>query len=258
MRRHPGFRALAWHALAYVSCRAGVATEDCQRGCEGEGRTLIETPWAGCNRAERVETPPDPTYTDGPSRTRWTNRTRLLIPRCRYRDPGGPPVKVQPNELQSQSSATLPRSAATKCSCFAQKSFEKTSTGQRERCRQHAKACGKSLSDTVYVFSNERDGSRPLVPNHVTKRIIRIRKAVGLDSVRLHDLRHFTTTRLLAEGVPVRTVSGRLVHSNAATTLGVYAHFIEESDRDAVAAIGSIQRPSSITSKARRKEPRSR
>jgi integrase len=48
---------------------------------------------------------------------------------------------------------------------------------------------------------------------------------------------------MLSEGVPVRTVSGRLGHANAATTLGVYAHFVEESDRDAAEKIGSILSP---------------
>ncbi len=112
----------------------------------------------------------------------------------------------------------------------------------RARCRQRADACGASVGDSAYVFSSDSDGSRPLVPNDVTKRFIRVRRAVGLDKVRLHDLRHFTATRLLAEGVPVRTVSGRLGHSNAATTLGVYAHFVAESDRDAAATMGSVLR----------------
>jgi integrase len=53
-------------------------------------------------------------------------------------------------------------------------------------------------------------------------------------------LRHFAATRLLAAGVPVRTVSGRLGHANAATTLGVYAHFLEESDRDAAQTLGAL------------------
>ena len=63
---------------------------------------------------------------------------------------------------------------------------------------------------------------------------------MGLESVKLHDLRHCIATRLLAEGIPVRTVSGRLGHAKAATTLGVYAHFLAESDRDAAATIGSV------------------
>ena len=116
-------------------------------------------------------------------------------------------------------------------------------TQQRERCRKRATAAQTTLPDSAHVFSQDPDGVRPWVPNEVTKQFIRIRRSIGLDSVRLHDLRHFTATRLLSEGVPVRTVSGRLGHANAATTLGVYAHFVEESDRDAAEKIGSILTP---------------
>ena len=117
-------------------------------------------------------------------------------------------------------------------------------TDQRDRCRQRASSCGARLAVSAHVFSADPDGEHPWVPNEVTKQFIRIRRSVGLDSVRLHDLRHFTATRLLSEGVPVRTVSGRLGHANAETTLGVYAHFVEESDRDAAEKIGSILTPS--------------
>jgi len=114
----------------------------------------------------------------------------------------------------------------------------------RDRFRRRAISCGTKLPDSAHVFSADPDGERPWVPNEVTKQFIRIRRSIGLDSVRLHDLRHFTATRLLSEGVPVRTVSGRLGHANAATTLGVYAHFVEESDRDAAEKIGLILTPS--------------
>jgi integrase len=90
---------------------------------------------------------------------------------------------------------------------------------QRDRCQRRAKSCGARLPDSAHIFSVDPDGGRPWVPNEVTKQFIRIRRSVGQDSVRLHDLRHFTATRLLSEGVPVRTVSGRLGHANAATTL---------------------------------------
>ncbi len=115
---------------------------------------------------------------------------------------------------------------------------------QRDRSQQRARSCGARLAESAHVFSADPDGGRPWVPNEVTKQFIRMRRSIGLDSVRLHDLRHFTATRLLSEGVPVRTVSGRLGHANAATTLGVYAHFVEESDRDAAEKIGSILTPS--------------
>jgi len=115
---------------------------------------------------------------------------------------------------------------------------------QRKRLTARATGCGVKLSDDAHVFSPDPDRLRPLAPNDVTKAFIRVRKRAGLDAVRLHDLRHFAATRLLAAGVPVRTVSGRLGHANAATTLGVYAHFVVESDREAAAKLGSLLRPS--------------
>jgi len=45
-----------------------------------------------------------------------------------------------------------------------------------------------------------------------------------------------------SEAVPNRWCS--VGHANAATTLGVYAHFVEESDREAAEKIGSILAPS--------------
>jgi len=110
----------------------------------------------------------------------------------------------------------------------------------RRRMEERARACGTTIGESAYVFTRSVDGTEPWVPNEVTKVFIRLRNALGLPSVRLHDLRHFVATRLLAAGVPVRTVSGRLGHANAATTLGVYAHFLEPSDRDAADALGAV------------------
>jgi integrase len=111
---------------------------------------------------------------------------------------------------------------------------------QRTRMVGRAKACDLALGPDAHVFSVDPDGARPWAPNDVTKAFIRVRARAGLPSVRLHDLRHFAATRLLAAGVPVRTVSGRLGHANASTTLGVYAHFVEESDREAAAKLGAL------------------
>ena len=51
---------------------------------------------------------------------------------------------------------------------------------------------------------------------------------------------HLHATKLLAAGVPVRTVSGRLGHANAATTLNVYAHFLQASDGHAADVMGGL------------------
>lgn len=124
-----------------------------------------------------------------------------------------------------------------------------TLRAQRQRMASRALACGVGIAENAHVFSRDPNGLRPWAPNDVTKAFIRVRQRAGLDSVRLHDLRHFAATRLLAAGVPVRTVSGRLGHATAATTLGVYAHFLEESDRGAAETLGELLKKGSVARK---------
>lgn len=92
----------------------------------------------------------------------------------------------------------------------------------------------------AFAFSHAADGSMPIRPDKVTGSFRRL--ALDLTHVRLHDLRNFAATRMLAAGVPVRTVSGRLGHADASTTLGVYAHFVDASDQDAAAVMGRLVR----------------
>ncbi len=108
------------------------------------------------------------------------------------------------------------------------------------RCDKRARDCGDTLGREAFVFSYAADGSTPWPPLSVTQRFNRLRDRLGLDEVRLHDLRHYVATRLIAAGVSIRTVSGRLGHANAATTLGVYSHFVEASDQDAAKLLGAL------------------
>ena len=110
----------------------------------------------------------------------------------------------------------------------------------RDSSIANARSCGAELARRAFVFSRSPISDTPWVPNDVSKAFGTVRKRLALDGVRLHDLRHFAATRLLGAGVPVRTVSGRLGHSNASTTLGVYGHFLEASDRDAADALGRL------------------
>jgi integrase len=54
---------------------------------------------------------------------------------------------------------------------------------------------------------------------------------------------------MLTSGVDVRTVSGRLGHANASTTLGVYAQFIEPADAAAADVLGDLLRGKAIPGK---------
>ncbi len=111
---------------------------------------------------------------------------------------------------------------------------------QRVRMEERARICRLAFDEDGFVFTSDVDGSHPLHPDTITGGFRRLCDKVGLMGVRLHDLRHLHATQLLAAGVPVRTVSGRLGHANAATTLNVYAHFLEASDREAADVIAGL------------------
>jgi integrase len=111
---------------------------------------------------------------------------------------------------------------------------------QRRRCEDRALAAATTYPSKAFVFSDSVDGDTPWHPNRVTHAFGRICETAGVFDVRLHDLRHFAATRLLAAGVPVNTVAGRLGHANPTTTLNVYAHFLESADESAAQVLGSL------------------
>ena len=110
----------------------------------------------------------------------------------------------------------------------------------RNRMTERASACGHELGNDWFVFTNEADGTVPWFPGSVSRSFKRLCDREDVPNVRLHGLRHFVATQLLGAGVDVRTVAGRLGHRNAATTLNVYAHFLELADRGAAEVLGTI------------------
>ncbi|WP_279389646.1 tyrosine-type recombinase/integrase [Pseudonocardia endophytica] len=75
-----------------------------------------------------------------------------------------------------------------------------------------------------FVFSPAPDGRTPYAPRAISQRYRRLAVRLKLRSTRLHSLRHYSATELVAAGVDIRTVAGRLGHgSGGATTLRVYA-----------------------------------
>jgi integrase len=113
-------------------------------------------------------------------------------------------------------------------------------TVRRSAAEERAAAFGVELVADAFVFSDSPDGAFPWRPGRVTLAFGRLCRHKGITGVRLHDLRHFAASRLLGAGVPVKTVAGRLGHANAATTLGVYAHFLESSDAEAARVLSAL------------------
>lgn len=85
-----------------------------------------------------------------------------------------------------------------------------------ERVQQRAQALELSVSRDAFVLSLEPDCRTPLKPSSVTQRYSRLARSLAIDT-HLHALRH-SATELIAAGVDIRTVAGRLGHGGGGVT----------------------------------------
>jgi integrase len=113
-------------------------------------------------------------------------------------------------------------------------------TEQRREAEARATVAGIVLPDDAFIFSDELDGSRPWSPDRLTRAFTILRTAAGLHQVRLHDLRHFMATQMLANGVAIAVVSERLGHVNPHVTLKIYTHALANGDEAAADMLARI------------------
>jgi integrase len=108
-----------------------------------------------------------------------------------------------------------------------------------QECEARAQLFGGRLAQDAFVFSLTPDNSEFLVPDSVSQRYRKTVARLGIHT-HLHNLRHYSATELIAAGVDIRTVAGRLGHGGGgATTLRVYTAFVSESDQRAAKALFS-------------------
>jgi integrase len=97
-------------------------------------------------------------------------------------------------------------------------------------------AVGVSVPADAFAFSPDPAGSRPWNPDTMTHRYGRYAARVGISSS-LKELRHYSATQLLSNGVDLRTVAGRLGHAEGSTTLRFYAQFAHPADQAAASLL---------------------
>ena len=114
----------------------------------------------------------------------------------------------------------------------------------RARYEAAASAVGVEPTDEAFLFSYDPLHTKPCSPDGISHRYTLMCARLGIDS-HLHALRHYSATELLAAGVDLRTVAGRLGHAGGGTTtLRVYAAWVTESDGRAAEILGGrMKRP---------------
>jgi len=86
-----------------------------------------------------------------------------------------------------------------------------------------------------------RSPGMPYSPSWMTRTWVQVRGEAKIpDHVRLHDLRHYVATSLLAAGVDVATVAAHVGHRDGTTTLRVYAHGTRSGAIGAAKVMGDL------------------
>ncbi|MEV7563897.1 tyrosine-type recombinase/integrase [Streptomyces tanashiensis] len=111
---------------------------------------------------------------------------------------------------------------------------------QRLKQADARERAGEKWTETGYVFTT-RTG-QPIEPRNLYRSFTRVAKNADLRVVRLHDARHGTATLLTAAGVPPRVVMEILGHSQIAVTMNVYAHVVQDTQREAISHMDRLLR----------------
>jgi integrase len=113
----------------------------------------------------------------------------------------------------------------------------------RQRAIDRATTCGVELVSDAFVFSHSPDGSAPVRPEYLTRRMRRLRTSLDLESAdfdaTLHSLRHWTQTTLNEAGFNPKQVAQRGGHTEHLMNK-VYVHRTKGADQHMTAYVGSL------------------
>lgn len=108
----------------------------------------------------------------------------------------------------------------------------------KKRQNEEKLLLGKAYEDSDLVFCQAN--GRRLEPRNFTRHFDGLLKKAGIRHVSFHSLRHTHATELLRMGVNLKTIQGRLGHSNFNVTANFYAHIADELQQEAAQKINGI------------------
>lgn len=116
----------------------------------------------------------------------------------------------------------------------------------RDRQTDQYAQLGVQVPVDGYLFADLRadpSGQTPMRPGWLSLSWDRHRKRLGATGVRLHDLRHWNATTMMAAGVDPATIAERLGHADITTTLDIYSHAVPAVDGAAAATLAAALAP---------------
>jgi integrase len=93
--------------------------------------------------------------------------------------------------------------------------------------------------DRLFIQEN----GAPIHPDSLGWWILRFIEKYDLPKFSAHTLRHSFVTNLIANNVPLPTVSKIVGHSNTTTTANIYSHSLKAAEEKAMEVTGGLLNP---------------
>ena len=97
---------------------------------------------------------------------------------------------------------------------------------------------GRQLTLDELLFTTVE--GKPIDPCVLSHAFTRMARAVGMEGVRFHDLRHTFASLMLLRGAKPKVISEALGHASVAFTMDTYSHIIEGMQEDAMALLDEV------------------
>lgn len=122
----------------------------------------------------------------------------------------------------------------------------------RQAREEEGKRTGRPVLETDFIIHHPDGPEVCLRPGAVSMHYSRFVATLPVSPTTFHKLRHYTATELIAAGIDVNTVAGRLGHASATTTYNFYAAWKQELDQRAAIEIhGRVPTPPAPSTRAR-------
>lgn len=97
---------------------------------------------------------------------------------------------------------------------------------------------GAEEAEDDYVFTQWN--GKPGFPYTMNKWLNKFIADNKLPKITPHIFRHMAATYLITAGHDIRTVSGKLGHSQTSTTMNIYSHLVEKAEQETADTMGNI------------------
>ncbi len=99
-------------------------------------------------------------------------------------------------------------------------------------------SCGLVYSNTDFLFTTK--SCQPINALNLQRALERTLKRANVRYRKFHNVRHTYASKLLANGVDIKTISTLLGHSNISITADTYIHVVSETKADTASKINYL------------------